>query len=298
LPASIPTRPNEAPYLGVGVGLRTVHYPEIFRRVREGDPLGVDWLEALSENYMVEGGRPKRVLDELCGQVPLVLHGVSLNIGSSDPLDARYLAELRQLADATGALWVSDHLCWTGVDGRSLHDLMPLPFTTDALRHVVERVKRVQGALGRRIALENVSSYLSYSADAMPEWEFLAGIAEGADCGILLDVNNIFVSSHNHGFDGEDYLAGIPPERVFQMHLAGHSEAPPLLIDTHDHPVRPEVWTLFESAVRRMGPVSTLIEWDDLIPSYEELLEEAERARAILDRVCAAPVEPRIARAV
>lgn len=298
MPASSPTRPDEAPYLGVGVGLRTVHYPEIFRRVREGTPLGVDWLEALSENYMVEGGRPKRVLDELSEQVPLVLHGVSLNIGSSDPLDMHYLAELRRLAETTGALWVSDHLCWTGVDGRSLHDLMPLPFTAEALRHVVERVKRVQGALDRRIALENVSSYLSYSADAMPEWEFLAQIAERADCGILLDVNNIFVSAHNHGFEAEDYLAGIPPARVFQMHLAGHSEAPPLLIDTHDHPVRAEVWTLFESAVRRMGPVSTLIEWDDLIPSYEELLEEADRARAILDRVCATHLEPPIARAV
>ncbi len=282
----------------MGVGLRTVHYPEIFRRLRAGDPLGVDWLEALSENYMVEGGRPKRVLDELSAQVPLVLHGVSLNIGSADSLDVRYLAQLRELAETTGAHWVSDHLCWTGVDGRSLHDLMPLPFTDDALRHVAERVKRVQDALGRRIALENVSSYLSYSADAMPEWDFLAGIAERADCGILLDVNNIFVSAHNHGFDAEDYLAGIPPQRVFQMHLAGHSEAPPLLIDTHDHPVRPEVWTLFESAVRRMGPVSTLIEWDDLIPSYEELLAEADRARAIIDRVCATPVEPRIARAV
>jgi uncharacterized protein (UPF0276 family) len=239
------------------------------------------------------------VLDELGEHVPLVLHGVSLNIGSIDPLDAHYLAELRRLAASTDARWVSDHLCWTGVDGKSLHDLMPLPFSVEALNHVVERVKRVQGTLGRRIAIENVSSYLTYSDDAMPEWEFLAQIAERADCGILLDVNNIFVSSHNHGFDGEDYLAGIPPERVFQMHLAGHSEAPPLLIDTHDHPVRAEVWTLFESAVRRLGPVSTLIEWDDLIPSYEELLEEAERARAIIERVCALPhVEPRIARAV
>ena len=212
------------------------------------------------------------------------MHGVSMSIGSTDPLNESYLQRLKELAQSSGALWMSDHLCWTGVAGTNLHDLMPLPFTEEALAHVVERVKRVQGFLGRRIALENVSSYLSYRDDTIPEWDFLAEIAERADCGILLDVNNIFVSAHNHGFDAEDYLAGIPPERVFQMHLAGHSEAPPLLIDTHDHPVRPEVWTLFESAVRRFGPVSTLIEWDDLIPSYEELLEEADRARVILER--------------
>ena len=279
------TRPPEAPFLGVGVGLRPVHYPEIFAREAEGKPLGVDWFEALSENYMVAGGRPRRVLREIRALAPVVLHGVSLNIGSTDALDLDYLTTLRQLADETSAIWVSDHLCWTGVAGRNIHDLLQLPYSEQALAHVVQRVQRVQEHLGRRIALENVSSYLSYHADAMPEWEFLASVAERADCGILLDVNNIFVSAHNHGFDADAYLAGIPPERVFQFHLAGHSEEPPLLIDTHDHPVRSEVWALFERAVRRFGPVSTLIEWDDHIPPYARLLEEAERAREILTRV-------------
>jgi len=276
---------SDAPYLGVGVGLRPVHYPEIFRRL-EADDLGVEWLEALSENYMVPGGRPRRVLEDLRASVPLVLHGVSLNIGSADPLDLRYLDSLAELSLHTGARWISDHLCWTGVEGRNLHDLIPLPYTEEAADHVAERVQRVQAHLGRRIALENVSSYLSYTADVLPEWEFLAAIAERADCGVLLDVNNVFVSAHNHGFDPREYIAAIPAERIFQIHLAGHSESPPLLIDTHDHPVRNEVWELFEWTLERVGPVSTLIEWDDHIPTYERLLQEAERARAILDRVC------------
>ncbi len=271
-------------FLGVGVGLRTVHCPRI---LETPDParLGIDFVEAISENYMVPGGRPPRVLEDVRARLPVVLHGVSLNVGSADPLDAGYLAELAALAHRYEPAWVSDHLCWTGVAGRNLHDLLPLPYTEAALAYVAERVRRVQDRLGRRVALENVSSYFAYQADAMPEWEFLVRVAERADCGILLDVNNVFVSAHNHGFDPQRYLSAIPPERVFQIHLAGHSEQGGLLIDTHDHPVRDEVWALFETAVRRLGPVSTLIEWDDRIPEFETLVAEAARAREVLARV-------------
>ena len=277
-------RSNAAPFLGVGVGLRPKHYAAI---LAENEPraLGVDFFEALSENYMVPGGRPLRVLTEVRARFPIALHGVSLNIGSADPLRKSYLDDLKALVRRFEPTIVSDHLCWTGVDGRNLHDLLPLPYTEGALRHVAERVLRVQDHLGRQLALENVSSYFAYAEDAMPEWEFLAGVAERADCGILLDVNNIFVSAHNHGFDPLDYLAGIPAQRVFQIHLAGHSQEGELLIDTHDHPVRHEVWSLYEMALRRTGPVSTLIEWDDRIPEFHELAAEAARARAILERV-------------
>ncbi len=276
-------RHADAPYLGVGVGLRPVHYPDIRERAESGD-LGVDWFEAISENYMIPGGRPLRILGEIAGHSPIVLHGVSLNIGSVDPLDTSYLQELRRLAARFQPRWVSDHLCWTGVDGRNLHDLIPLPYTEEAIRHVSRRVKQVQEVLGRRIALENVSSYVSFVSDSLTEWQFLAAVAEEADCGILLDVNNVFVSARNHGFDPVRYIDGVPSGRVFQIHLAGHRQEGPLLIDTHDHPVRAEVWELFDYAIERLGPVSTLIEWDDQIPPYEQLLEEAQRARAILER--------------
>ena len=247
--------------------------------------LHVDWLEALSENYMGAGGRPRRVLDDVRAHRPVVLHGVSMNLGSADPLDAAYLDDLDALARRVEPAWISDHLCWTGVDGHNLHDLLPLPYTEEAVRHVGGRIRSVQERLGRRIAIENVSSYASYRADAISEWEFLTAVAEDGDCGILLDVNNVFVSAHNQGFDAEAYLDAIPAERVFQIHLAGHSEQGPLLIDTHDHPVRAEVWKLFERVVARLGRVSTLIEWDDRLPSWDELEAEAGRAREILDRV-------------
>lgn len=277
-------RATDAPFLGVGVGLRPKHYPDV---LAAADParLGVDFFEAISENYMVPGGRPPRVLEEVRTSFPVVLHGVSLNIGSADPLDPGYLDELAALAKRFEPAWLSDHLCWTGVGGQNLHDLLPLPYTEAALAHVAERVARVQDRLGRRIALENVSSYFAYQQDAMPEWEFIARIAERADCGILLDVNNVFVSAHNHGFDAGRYLAAIPPERVFQIHLAGHCVQGPLLIDTHDHLVCGEVWALYESTVRRLGPVTTLIEWDDQIPEFAVLAAEAARAREILARV-------------
>ena len=283
-PPHAPQRPPEAPFLGVGVGLRPAHQQEVLARGARGE-LHVDWFEALSENYMVAGGRPLRVLEAVRGLAPVALHGVSLNLGSVDPLDARYLSALEALVRRCEAAWVSDHLCWTGVDAHQLHDLLPLPFTQEAIAHLARRISRVQDGLGRRIAVENVSSYVGFSADAMPEWEFLVAVAEAADCGILLDVNNVFVSAHNHGFDPRTYLDAIPSGRVFQIHLAGHSEAGELLIDTHDHPVRDEVWRLYEHALRRLGPVSTLIEWDDRIPPWDELEAEALRARAILERL-------------
>lgn len=274
----------DARFLGVGVGLRPQHYAEILADPRAA-ALGVDWFEATSENYMVPGGRPPRVLDRVRARFPVALHGVSLDVGSVDSLDEAYLDRLDELIRRVEPAWVSDHLCWTGVRGHSLHDLLPLPLTSAALRHAAERVARVQDRLGRRIALENVSSYAAFRDDEMPEWEFLAGVAERADCGILLDVNNVFVSAHNHGLDAEKYVDALPSRRIFEIHLAGPSESGPLLVDTHDSPVRPEVWRLYERAIRRHGPVSTLVEWDDRIPPFAELAAEAARARAILTRV-------------
>jgi hypothetical protein len=267
----------EAPFLGVGVGLRPLHYADVLeRRAR------VDWFEALSENYLVPGGRPLRVLEAVREIAPVVLHGVSLNIGSVDPVDTRYLDELSALARRVEPAWISDHLCWTAVDRIQLHDLVPLPRTEEVVRHVAARVRSVQEYLGRRIALENAASYFAYGADAMSEWEFLTAVAEEADCGVLLDLNNVFVSAHNHGFDATRYVDAIPAERVFQIHLAGHSRDGPLWVDTHDHPVSEEVWALYAHALRRLGPVSTLIEWDDGIPPFDVLEAEAARARGIL----------------
>jgi uncharacterized protein (UPF0276 family) len=267
---------SEFPALGCGVGLRPVHYAHVLDTCP-----AVDWFEVISENFMVPGGRPLHVLERVRADYPLVLHGVSLSIGSSDPLDLAYLGELRALAERIEPAWVSDHLCWTGVGGHNLHDLLPLPYTEEALAHVVERIKRVQDTLGRRIALENVSSYLEFNDSRLTEWEFLAAVAERADCAILLDVNNIFVSAYNHGFDPHTYLAAVPRERVAQYHLAGHSDHGTHLLDTHDHPVRDEVWALFADAVRDIGPRSTLIEWDDQLPAFERLCAEAEHARAV-----------------
>ncbi len=270
--------PNDPrhPSLGYGLGLRVEHYEELLA----GDP-PIDWLEVLSENYMVDGGRPLDWLARFRERWPLVLHGVSLSIGGSDPLDRDYLARLAALARFTQPAWISDHLCWTGVDGTHLHDLMPLPYTEEALDHVVARVQQVQDTLGRRIALENVSSYVAFNGSQMGEAEFLAEVARRADCLILLDINNIHVSARNHGFDARDYLAAIPVERVQQFHLAGHEDDGDLIIDTHDAPIVDPVWSLYADAVRRFGPVSTLIERDDHIPPLAELLGELDRARSI-----------------
>ena len=265
-------------FLGHGVGLRRDHFERVL-----SDPAAVDWFEALSENFMVEGGRPLDVLTRVRERYPVVLHGVALSIGSTDPLDQAYLARLDALARRFQPAWVSDHLCWTGVGGRNAHDLLPLPYTEAALDHVVERVQRVQERLGRPIALENVSSYVAYRHSALAEWEFLAEVALRSGCGILLDINNIYVSARNHGFDPGAYLEGIPPHKVWQFHLAGHSDKGAYLLDTHDHPVIDPVWELYREAVLRFDPVSTLIEWDDRIPAFERLEQESQRARAIHD---------------
>ncbi|HET9480804.1 MAG TPA: DUF692 domain-containing protein [Candidatus Polarisedimenticolia bacterium] len=261
---------------GQGVGLRREH----FERVLSG-PTRVDWFEVISENFMVRGGRPLDVLSRVRRDYPVVLHGVSLSVGSSDPLDEGYLKRLAELAAFAEPAWVSDHLCWTGVGGRNAHDLLPMPLTEESLDHVVSRVGRVQERLGRRIALENVSSYVAFASSTIPEWEFLAEMARRADCGILLDVNNVFVSSVNHRFDPDAYLAAIPPDRVWQFHLAGHSDHGAYLLDTHDAPVRDEVWELYRRACARFGPVPTLIEWDGNIPDWDRLEAESLAARRI-----------------
>jgi uncharacterized protein (UPF0276 family) len=270
-------------HIGHGVGLRTKHFAQYL----ESRP-PVDWVEALSENFMAPGGRPVAVLEKVRRDVPVVLHGVSLSIGSTDPLSESYLGQLGELARRVEPAWVSDHLCWGSHGGRYAHDLWPLPYTEEALRHVVGRVARVQEALGRQILLENISSYAAFRASEMEEWEFLAEVASRADCGILLDVNNVYVSARNHGFDPHTYLAAIPPDRVGQIHLAGHSDKGRYLLDTHDHEVPDPVWELYREVVRRMGPVSTLIEWDDNIPPLERLVEESRRAAAMEAGVLAA----------
>jgi len=264
------------PYLGHGVGLRTTHFPRVLDRTAR-----VDWFEAISENFMIDGGRPLAVLERARTSGPVVLHGVSLSLGSTDPLNDRYLQALRALVDRVAPAWVSDHLCWGSVGGRYAHDLLPLPYTEEALRHIVTRLKMVQDRLGRQILIENVSSYLTFAHSAMPEWEFLAAVSEQADCGILLDVNNVYVSAVNHGFDAERYITSMPADRVGQIHLAGHSDKGTHLLDTHDGHVVPAVWDLYRLAVQRCGPVSTLIEWDDRIPEWAVLCAEAERARTV-----------------
>ncbi len=264
------------PKLGFGLGLRPDHYAAIL-----ADAPRVDWFEAISENYMNCGGKPLQWLERIRERYPVVLHGVSLSIGSTAPLDRGHLTQLRTLAQRIEPAWISDHLCWTGIAGRNLHDLMPLPHTEEAVYHIAARVREVQHFLGRRILLENVSSYVDFAHSAMPEWEFLKAVAEAADCLILLDVNNIYVNSQNHGFDPLTYLRAIPARRVQQIHLAGHSRSGDLLIDTHDHPVPEPVWALYAEAVRRFGPVATMIERDDHIPPLAELVQELDHARAI-----------------
>jgi len=268
------------PPLGHGVGLRPRHFGRWFS---ERTP--VDWVEATSENYLGLGGRPYAVLEKVRHDLPVVLHGVSLSIGATEPLDERYLASLRRLADRIEPALVTDHLCWGRHGGRYVHDLWPLPYTEEALAHVVARVARVQDLLGRRIALENVSSYVAYRASTLTEWEFLGALAERADCGILLDVNNVHVSARNHGFDPHAYLAGVPADRVVQIHLAGHEDKGAYLLDSHDAAVPEPVWDLYREAVARFGRVPTLVEWDDRIPELEVLVGESRKAAAIEARV-------------
>ncbi|MES2016612.1 MAG: DUF692 domain-containing protein [Pseudomonadota bacterium] len=267
------------PCAGFGLGLRTPHYAEI-----EGmrpDRSGVDWFEVLSENYMDAGGKPLAMLDMVRRDYPVVMHGVSMSVGTIEGPSMAYLRSLKTLIKRVEPLWVSDHLCWTGSAGKNLHDLLPLPYTEEALAVVVRNVRRVQDFLERPILLENVSSYLQFSADSLQEWEFVRAVAEQSNSLILLDVNNVYVSSVNHGFSAEAYLAAMPAHRVQQIHLAGHSVQEGMIIDTHDHDVCDPVWDLYASALRRFGPVSTMIERDDAIPPLAALSAELQRARAI-----------------
>jgi uncharacterized protein (UPF0276 family) len=264
------------PALGHGIGLRAEHYAEVL----ETNP-PVDWFEVISDNFMEPGGNPRRVLRAVRERWPVVLHGVSLSLGGADPLDARTLDGLAALAREIEPAIVSDHLCWGSHGGAYAHDLLPLPFNEEALAHVAERVLRVQDRLQRQILVENVSSYVAFTQSTMAESEFLAALATRTDCGLLLDVNNVFVSAHNHGFDARAFIDAIPVGRVGQFHLAGHSRLGELLLDTHDHPVRDEVWELYRHAVARFGAVPTLIEWDDKLPSLARVVEESLRAKAI-----------------
>jgi uncharacterized protein len=270
------------PSLGFGLGLRVDHYEAIL----EQSP-SVDWFEALTENYLVPGGRPLHYLARVRERYPVALHGVSMSIGSTAPLDREYLEQLKTLVRRIDPAWVSDHLCWTGVAGRNTHDLLPLPYTEDVVSHVAKRVRIVQDVLERRILLENVSSYVGFRASALTEWEFARAVVEEADCLLLLDLNNVYVSSINHGFDPLTYLDAMPVDRVQQFHLAGHEDAGELLIDTHGEPVPEPVWALYESAVRRFGTVSTLIERDTHIPPLPALLAELEHARRLNDQALA-----------
>jgi uncharacterized protein (UPF0276 family) len=263
------------PYLGHGIGLRTTHFADLLEQGPRAD-----WFEVITENFLGVGGRPRSVLERVRSERPIVLHGVSLSIGSVDPLNEEYLSSVRALADELQPAWVSDHLCWGSLGGHYVHDLLPLPFTEEALTHVVSRVERVQERLGRRILLENVSSYLTYTTSTLSEWEFLSQVARRADCLLLLDVNNVYVSARNHGFEARDFLEGVSPDRVAQFHLAGHSDKGTHLLDTHDAPVPDPVWDLYRLAVRRFGRVSSLVEWDAHVPPLETVLAEAERARA------------------
>ena len=265
------------PDLGFGLGLRTVHFDSIL----ENEPR-VDWFEIISENFMDSRGRPRHILDQIAARYPVVMHGVSLSIGSTDPLDPIYLKKLKKLSDEIGARWVSDHLCWTGVASLNSHDLLPMPLTEQSLRHVAERVDQVQDVMERPFVFENPSTYAGFTSSTMSEWEFLDRLTAKTGCGLLLDVNNVYVSSFNHDYEPEDYLDAIPGDRVVQIHLAGHTDCGTHIIDTHDHPVIDRVWELYRRTIERIGPVSTLLEWDASIPPFPELHAEVLKAKAVL----------------
>jgi uncharacterized protein (UPF0276 family) len=267
-------------FLGFGLGLRAEHYREIL----EGDP-AIDWFEVISENYMVPGGRPLQILDQIRERYPVVMHGVSMSIASTAAPDMDYLRRLRDLAKRVEPRWISDHLCWTGVHGKNLHDLLPIPYTREALDHVASRVHLVQDLLGRPLTLENVSTYVSFAESEMTEWEFLSELTRRTGCWLLFDVNNVYVSAFNHGFDPVAFLEGIPEDRVLQFHLAGHSHMDTHLVDTHDAPVCDDVWELYRKALKRFGAVSTMIERDDDIPPLDVIMEEVEQTRSIAAEV-------------
>lgn len=263
--------------LGLGVGLRTVHYQHILSEHPE-----VDWFEVITENYMDSRGRPRYVLDQIAERYPVVMHGVSLSIGSTDPLDFEYLRKMKALAAGVKPGWISDHVCWTGVAGINTHDLLPLPLTEASLRHVISRVRAVQDFLERPFVLENPSSYVGFKDSTMPEWEFISRLAEEADCGLLLDVNNVYVSSVNHDFDPFEFIRALPAERIVQMHLAGHTNMGTHIIDTHDGHVIDPVWELYRLAHLRTGGVSTLLEWDAKIPPFEVVHAEVLKAKQFM----------------
>ena len=269
---------SSRPYLGYGLGLRKEHYEAVL-----SERPNVDWFEILSENYMVQGGKPLDYLTRIREHYPMVMHGVSMSIGSTEPLNFDYLKRLKELIKRVEPEWISDHLCWTGVNGLNLHDLMPLPYTEEAIKHVADRVSQVQDYLGQQILLENVSSYVSYSDSEMTEWEFFNEVTERADCNMLLDINNIYVSAYNHNFDPYTYLTAMPSERVHQFHLAGHTHESNLIIDTHDHPIADPVFDLYAVAVQHFGRVSTMIERDDNIPPLPELLTELDQVKNIAE---------------
>jgi uncharacterized protein (UPF0276 family) len=262
---------------GVGIGLRIPHYQHIFSR----KPV-VDWFEIISENFMVDGGRPLRILDDILDQYRVVQHGVSMYFGSAQPLARDHLQRLKTLVRRTKTPWLTDHLCWGSVDGSYSHDLLPIPYTFEAVRTTAERIRQAQDFLEVPIAVENVSSYAEFHESCMTEWEFLNEVAEAADCGILLDVNNIYVSSQNHTFNPFDYVNSVPADRVAQIHIAGHSKFEKYILDTHDHPVLDPVWDLYDRAIERCGPTATLLEWDDNIPSFDEVHAEALKAKKYL----------------
>ncbi len=263
--------------LGIGIGLRIPHY----RHILSEKPT-VDWFEIISENYMVGGGRPLAILDEILSQYRVIQHGVGLYFGSTDPYDPTQLKALKELTRRTKTPFLSDHLCWGSIDGRYTHDLLPLPYTFEAVAKTAERIRYVQDYLGIPICVENVSSYAEFTDSEMTEWEFLSEVVEKADCGILLDVNNIYVSSQNHGFNPSTYVASIPAERVGQIHIAGHSVYEKFILDTHDAPVCDPVWALYAEAIARCGDTNTLLEWDARIPSFEDVHNEALKAKQFL----------------
>ena len=262
---------------GVGIGLRVPHYQHIFDK----KPV-VDWFEIISENFMVDGGRPLQVLDQILEQYRVVQHGVSMYFGSAEKLNREHLRRLKTLVKRTKTPWLTDHLCWGSVDGRYSHDLLPMPYTFEAAKKTAQKVREVRDFLEVPICVENVSSYAEYHISEMTEWEFLNEVVERADCGILLDVNNIYVSSQNHNFDPLDYLNSVQPERIAQIHIAGHSKYEKYILDTHDHPVLGPVWSLYARTIEIAGPTATLLEWDDLIPSFDEVHGEALKAKKFL----------------
>ena len=265
------------PHLGLGLGLRTKHYDHLLKH----DPV-VDWFEIISENYMNNFGFSRHVLEHICSIRPVVMHGVSMSIGSTDPLNMDYLKQLKELAAFVNPVWISDHLCWTGVAHMNTHDLLPLPLTVESLHHVAERVNRVQDFLGRPLVLENPSTYLEFRDSTLHEWEFLSELVSKTGCGLLLDVNNVFVSGTNHGFDPEFYIRNIPHKAVVQMHIAGPTDCDDYLIDTHDQPVPSDVWRLYKLAQELTGGVSTLLEWDANIPDYPEIVAEVQKAKKVM----------------